>query len=199
VNVNALKRADHVCILVRDPVTRFISIFYYYHALYKKYINKQKIPHVDTVKKTVNLFNRFDTVEKVCMALNSLNEAEKRLARSVFSVLLYLVFNFGFYLTPQIIQLIQQKKKVFMIRQECYEEDFRVYYDFLRSKYKLEDKFILFMKNKRNNTDQYSQVKSLSETALRNLKQHLKGDYSVLNQCIQAKLINKEYTFKYYR
>ena len=76
--INDIKKAEHICIILRDPITRFISIFYYYYNLYLDYMDDKKIPHIETVKKTVELFDNFKTVDMLANALNSKNMTEKK-------------------------------------------------------------------------------------------------------------------------
>ena len=145
--------------MLRDPITRFTSIFYYYYNLYERYMNKENIPHVSTVKNTIKLFDKFKTVEMFTIALESEDIQEKNLALSAFKILPHLVYNYKFYL-DKIIEPLRQKhaqNKLFVIRQESYEKDFEIYYDFLATKYKFKKNIDLFITNKRNNTDKFNE------------------------------------------
>ena len=196
-NKTAIKNADHICIMLRDPITRFISIFYYYYDLYLKYINKENIPHINIVKKTVKIFERFTTADMLANALNSKNKEDKFLANSAFKIFPHLVYNYEFYLSSKIIGLIIIKrlmKKVFIIRQEFYEEDFKIYHKFLILKYKIKkNKFNLFLENKRNNTNKFNKQKYLSENSLNNLKIKMKSDYMIFKKLVKYGLIDKSY------
>ena len=70
---NEIIKADHICIMLRDPITRFVSIYYYFYNLYLGYINNQKIDHIETVKKTIKVFEKFPTVEELVTGLTSEN------------------------------------------------------------------------------------------------------------------------------
>lgn len=61
---------DHVCILLRDPITRFISIFYYRYNLYEKYINGINIPHKKNMEHIKYIFNYFKTPNELAEALS---------------------------------------------------------------------------------------------------------------------------------
>ena len=92
-----IEKADHICILLRDPITRFISIYYYYYNLYLHLKNNKihsdirdilylhlknnkihsDIRDIKLTKKTAKLFETFPTVELCANALNSENIEKK--------------------------------------------------------------------------------------------------------------------------
>lgn len=197
-----VKKADHICILLRDPITRFISIYYFYYNLYVLFVNKVndevKNKNIDLIKNCRKLFETFPTAESCANALNSENIKKKNIAHSAFELLPHLVFNYNVHLS-NIIDLIRKKEKIFIIRQEFYEEDFKVYYKYLCDTNNLkENKLELFLKNRRNNTDKYNHIKFLSNNSIQNLKNKMNNDYSILNKLVNYGIIDKTYinTFK---
>lgn len=186
--------ADHICLLIRDPITRFISIYYHYYKLFQLHTSGEKIPHLETVKKLKPIFFKFNTANKLAESLSSEILSEKKLATSAFESFPHLRFNYEYYLPDSIILSIKEKKKKFIIRQEFYEEDFKPYHDFLIDKYKIKkSEFSYFIKNPRHSTDMYNNQKKLSKKAVDNLKNIMKNDYKVLNNLLSAGLITKEY------
>jgi hypothetical protein len=186
--------SDHICILLRDPITRYISIYYYYYDLYKRYMNGENIPHRNIIIKQKNIFLKFNTANKLAEALNSENLLEKNIAESSFILFSHLNYNYEYYLSKLNIENIKKYKKIFIIRQEFYDNDFKIYYYFLIQKYKINNpNFNFFIENKRNNTEKYNDQKYLSKKAIDNLKNKMKNDYNVLNNLLKHDLITKEY------
>ena len=154
--------------------------------------------HIETVKKTVKLFETFPTAELCAEALTSENTEKRRLAHSAFKLLPHLVYNYNYYLSP-IIDLIREKKKLFIIRQEFYKEDFKVYYKYICDINNIkENKLELFLKNKRNNTDKYNNLKKLSVNSIQNIKTKINDDYIIFNKLVKYDIIDVPYfnTFK---
>lgn len=191
---NHIINTDHICILIRDPIIRYISIFYYYYDLYKRYMNGENIPHKNQIIKQKHIFLRFNTANKLAEALNSEDLLEKNIAESSFILFNHLNYNYEYYLSNLNIDTIKKNKKIFIIRQEFYENDFKIYHNFLIQKYKINNPDLnFFIENKRNNTDKYNNQKDLSKRAIDNLKNRMKNDYNILNNLLKHDLITKQY------
>lgn len=110
-----------------------------------------------------------------------------------FKHILHLRCNHAFYLTPEIIDAMKSKR-VFIIRQEHYNDDFRKYYQFLRCKYKInDDKYNNFIENKYNNTNKYNNKKTLSKISIENLKKIMSDDYLVFKKLKELDYIDDDY------
>ena len=184
-NLNSIINADHVTILIRDPITRVISIFYYYY--YLDTINPNRF-------KFTKYFKYFKTINELAEALDSDNIDIKNMAHLIFEKFHNLNYNYNFYYLN--INFLKEiiKKKYFVIRQENYREDFKIYHDFLIKKFNIENsKIEEFHENICNNTKKYDNKKNLSERAVNNLKNKLKTEYDVFNQMCELNIISKEY------
>ena len=109
---NHIINTDHICILLRDPITRYISIFYYYYDLYKRYMNGENIPHKNEIIKQKHIFLRFNTANKLAEALNSEDLLEKNIAESSFILFKHLNYNYEYYLSNLNIDTIKKNKKI---------------------------------------------------------------------------------------
>ena len=174
--IEEIKKSDHIALLIRDPITRFVSIFYFY-----KYMMKDN-----------SYFKNFKTPSELAESLDSENQKIKNEALNFFKNCSHLKYNFKFYLSDKKIKIISTKK-VFVIRQEHYKEDFKIYYEFLIKKFNLENKFDDFFVSIKNNTNKYNDLKTLSEKAISNLKKKMSSDYEVLNKLHEYNLISEEY------
>lgn len=184
-----VKRADHVCIMLRDPITRYVSIFYYYFNLYSKHKKGLPIPHTDTIKKISYIFDKFKTANELAEALPT-----SKIAQDAFKIVPHLVFNFAFYLHPSVLEIILSRQKpIFVIRQEHYAADFKKYYQFLSQKYHLKNRIDKFLKSRRNNTDEFNDKKSLSDLAIKNLKKEFEPEYAIFKKLKSGGLISDEY------
>lgn len=75
---------------------------------------------------------------------------------------------FKFYLQDETFIKKLKAKKVFIIKQENYLEDFTKYHNFLVKKYNIKNPNIdLFFENKRNNTDKYNDTKKFLNWVLK--------------------------------
>lgn len=61
-DITKIKNSDHICILIRNHISRYLSIFYFYYALYER--NK-----VDNNMKEI--FDIFPTAEELAINLFS--------------------------------------------------------------------------------------------------------------------------------
>lgn len=183
-DIRDIQNSDHVCILIRNPINRYISIFYFYYEIYER--NK-----TDSIMKEI--FDIFPTAEELAINLFSNDNKKRELCLSAFKHILHLRCNHAFYLTPQVIDAMKSKR-VFIIRQEHYNDDFRKYYDFLRCKYNINhDKYNNFIENKYNNTDKYNNKKTLSKISIENLKKIMSDDYLVLKKLKELDYIDDDY------
>jgi len=172
-----LLNSDHVVILLRDPIKRFLSIFYF---------RKSGRPEE-------NVFIEFKNANELAESLNSENITIKKKALCCFNSP-HLKYDFQYYINDEILDIIDKNKNIFIIRTEHYKEDFSKYYNYLLSKNIIkQNKFPNFFINIKNNTDKFNDQKRLSDKAIKNLKNIMKNDYSVLEKLCKRGLIQQTY------
>ena len=183
--INNLIKDEDIAILIRDPIKRFISIFFHYYDNYTKGI----------LDKSYNsIYNRFKTPNQLAEALDSDNSDDQALALSAFTIITHLRFDFNFHLgNNRIKRIYDSNNKVFIIRQEHYKNDFKLYYKYLTKKFNLKNEFDKFFVDIKNNTNQYNNLKKLSERAISNLKKQMILDYRILDELCKYNFISKEY------
>ena len=180
-----LLKDNNIAILIRDPITRFISIFFHYYRSYTKGVLDKSYYYI---------YERFKTPNQLAEALNSENLNDKKIALSAFRVITHLRYDFNYYLGKDRINYIHNNNnKVFIIRQEYYKNDFKLYYDYIIKKLNLENRFDKFFSDIKNNTDEYKNLKNLSEKAISNLKKKMISDYIILDELCKYNFISKEY------
>tara|TARA_A100001015_G_scaffold315030_1_gene425881 strand:- start:718 stop:1206 length:489 start_codon:yes stop_codon:yes gene_type:complete len=157
-------------------------------------MNGENIPHKNQIIKQKHIFLKFNTANKLAEALNSEDLLEKNIAESSFILFNHLNYNYEYYLSNLNIDTIKKNKKIFIIRQEFYENDFKIYHNFLIQKYKINNPDLnFFIETKLTNTDKYNDQKKLSKIAIDNLKNKMKNDYNILNNLLKHDLITKQY------
>ena len=188
-----LQRADHICLLVRDPITRFISTFFYYFDMYQKDVSNEPVIHKRATKKIKHVFDKFKTPNELAESLNSQNADLKKVASEAFTIIPHLVWGFNRYMhADSIIKAIVENRH-FVIRQEFYKEDFGPYYDYLIKKHKVKSNYQFFVESQRNNTSKYDDKKELSELAIGNLRTEFKNEYEALRKLCDYDLVSEEY------
>lgn len=68
-----------------------------------------------------------------------------------------------------------------------------MYYKYLTKKFNLKNEFDKFFVDIKNNTNQYNNLKKLSERAISNLKKQMISDYRILDELCKYNFISKEY------
>lgn len=184
----SMELTDHITILIRNPMSRFVSIFYYYYNYYLRALSGQPIAHQSTINHLTPVFNEYQTVEEFVRDIPT----NSPLIQKAFKEMRHLRFNMSYHINP-VLPYIQHNKTIFIIRQEYYADDFTNYYNYLISKYKLPNHLTDFLTTKHNNTDQYNSRKYLSPESQKILITKLKGEYDALFQLKEAGHITNEY------
>lgn len=191
--IKMIQNNKDICLMVRDPITRFLSIFYYWKNLYEDLMLKKDIPHKNEVKKYIKFFKMFKSANELAEALSSNNYEFRKLAYQAINNIIHFKEGFKFYLINEDVIKNNINNFKFIIRQEHYNEDFKKYYHFICLKFGIKPDINYFLAKKRNNTDKYNNDKNLSELAIKNLKEIFKHDYEILNLLVKYKILNKEY------
>jgi hypothetical protein len=179
VRKNLIQENKTILLLVRDPVTRFISIFYYWLQR----------------KRFMNFFTVFKDANDLAEALTSDNNDIRNMAINALNTIVHFKQGFKYYLCDEetIINNINNFK--FVIRQEYYSEDFKPVYDYLCKTGNINETTNInkFLKSKRNTTANYNSKKHLSQLAINNIKIFFSEDYDMLNILVKHNIISKEY------
>lgn len=187
-------------LLLRDPITRFISGFFYWFKLYKKFINTGKVfkkikdSHYYTIKlyHKKKFFEFFDTPNKLAESLDSSNNTIKNLGNKFMRNIKLNNHGFFYYLiNKKFINLIYPRIK-YVIKQEKYNDDFNLFYDNFCKDMNLKKKNLNLDKII-NNTNEFNNLKFLSDRAKKNLKSYFKRDYKILKYLVKKNIITQDY------
>ena len=194
-NINNKKKIkeNNLCLLVRDPITRYLSIFYYWKKLNIKYLNNESIPHKQNVKKYKIFFDYFKNANHLAESLSNENIKIIKNSVHVLNNIIHFKQGFNFYLCDKKTIKNNIKNFKFIIRQEYYKDDFTLFYNFMCSKYNLKNNIEKFIKKNINNTDKFNDEKKLSQLAINNLRKYFIKDYKILEYLSEVKLLPKNY------
>lgn len=181
---------NDLCLLLRNPIDRYISIFNYWYEFNLKYINNEIVPHIEQVKKYSPYFEIFKTADSLAVLLSSENKELKQKAYNFMKIMQHIKEGLCWYLCDEETIVSNKENFKFVIRQEHYKEDFKKYYDYLCYKYNIKNSnYNYFIENPSNKTktDKY-----ISPKGIVNLKKYFKKDYDFLQILIRENIINKE-------
>lgn len=189
-------KENNLCLLVRDPITRYLSVFYYWKNLYIKYLNNKNIPHKKNVKRYKIFFDYFKDANHLAESLFNKDITIRKKCLLALNNIVHFKQGFKFYLCDKETIKNNINNFKFIIRQEHYNNDFIKYYDYMCNIYNIKKKldyFIINKRNKRNNTDKFNNKKKLSKLAINNLRKYFIKDYEILEYLTEVKLLSKDY------
>lgn len=174
-------------IWLRNPISRFVSSFYY---LKKCYNIKKKWKSFFSKKIYDELFKRFETVEQFALDIKNIlsNEDDNFIDLKNQTENNHIFQGLGFYINnKEIKKAIKNNDVIFVGTLENFDEDFKK----LKQKIGKNDDYHKIDKknvNKNENDDKY-----LSKKALENIKEFYKGDYEALKILRDYNYISDEY------
>jgi hypothetical protein len=188
-----LLKSSVLCLLVRDPITRFNSIFNYWLNLHNMHEQKLKVPHIDKVLLYKKYFNIFKNPNDLSEALTHNNINIRTLALSALNTIQHFKEGFKYYLFDENTIKSNLNNFKFIIRREHYKEDFGKFYDYICNKYNIKNKDVnYFIDSPRNSTLNKKEI-TLSKQSITNIKSFFKEDYKILNILVKYNMISQNY------
>lgn len=189
-----LLHRNNICVLLRDPCKRFISIFFYWKKAHFLFMQNKKCVHKKFILKNIQCFENFNTPNNIAEALSSDNDDLKKLATSSLNDMHHIKMGISHYLiSKKFIDKIKHHIK-FIIKHENYSNDLLLFHNFCSSYYNIsKNKYSDFISSKPGNTDEFNNEKFLSPLAIKNLHTYFSDDYDMYDYLCQLNLISKEY------
>ena len=107
-NIKTFNDNNNKIIFLRDPVSRYMSVFYYWLRAHNYYISNEKHVHLNLVKNNIKYFSKFKTFENLVTELRTEGNL-KNLAEDLIRNMQHLRENLSYYLGDN--KIIEKKQK----------------------------------------------------------------------------------------
>lgn len=185
---NIIENEDLI-LLLRDPIKRIISVFYYWKEQYdKKIIDKKGRMFYKNV-----YFETFNTVNEFAEGLSSNDVHKRSIALDIVNNLMHIKKSLSYYMCDvNTVNKIANNIK-YVITQENFDADFNKFYTHYCKINNLTKHD--FTKYKIHNSNKYNELKKLSSIGLQNLMNldNVREDYAIINILKIKGLVNHNY------
>lgn len=171
-------------IFLRDPISRYMSVFYYWLRAHNYYISNKKHVHLNIVKNNIKYFSKIKTFQDLVTELRTGGNL-KNLAENLISNMHHLRQNLSYYLGDNKIIEKNKNKILFIMEQENYDKDFNDFNIFLNKKHNtpIDGNFCSTILenyiNQRNSNGCKEDLYFLSEENKIFLKKYLSSEYKI--------------------